>query len=335
VNLQAGQHMTTTLNQKEQITQSRRMTILAAATEIFVQKGFEKTTMAEIARKAGVAVGTIYQFFPSKESLHMALLEDRAAQLLAHVEGTEYPTTSVDDGLQKLTGSDLLFDEDYPQLLAGKTPDRKQRELQEKRNAILAAAAQAFQEKGLHTTSMADIAERSGVAKGTLYNFFASKEELYFTLIEEKLHAFFLYVQDEVNQVAQPVAKIMRMIHAECAFFEANRAFFRIFVSTRSGLESTAQQDLGERVHQRYGIYLDWVAELIQAGIEAGELKPAHPKEMAQALIGMLNAILFEWTVAPALPGTQSGSGDAAEQSLVAKAPRIAELFLHGAQVKG
>ena len=207
------------------------------------------------------------------------------------------------------------------------------RKLQEKRNAILAAAAQAFQEKGLHATSMADIAERSGVAKGTLYNFFASKEELYFTLIEEKLHAFFLYVQDEVNQVAATRREDHAHDPRRVRVLRSQSRVLPDLCLDVERAESTAQQDLGERVHQKYGIILDRVAEIIQAGIEAGEIKPAHPKEMAQALIGMLNAILFELDGGATLPGIPSGSGDAAEQSLAAKAPRIAERFLHGAQV--
>ncbi|QDC39637.1 TetR/AcrR family transcriptional regulator [Sphingobium fuliginis] len=43
--------------------------LLAAATEVFFEKGFEAATMTEIAERAGSSIGSLYQFFPAKESI--------------------------------------------------------------------------------------------------------------------------------------------------------------------------------------------------------------------------------------------------------------------------
>jgi TetR/AcrR family transcriptional regulator, repressor of fatR-cypB operon len=51
----------------------RRESILKAALECFVERGFHGTAMPQIAEKAGVAAGTIYHYFPSKEALVNAL----------------------------------------------------------------------------------------------------------------------------------------------------------------------------------------------------------------------------------------------------------------------
>jgi AcrR family transcriptional regulator len=61
---------------KERITQLRRQQILGAAFDIFSQKGFDAATTAEIARAAGVAEGTIYNYFPSKRELFIEVIRN-------------------------------------------------------------------------------------------------------------------------------------------------------------------------------------------------------------------------------------------------------------------
>lgn len=307
-------------SRKERELETRRAAVLLAAGQAFARKGFAGATMAEIAREAEVGVGTIYQLFESKDALQTAVLEERADKLLAQAEIETRALPTEPGGVQKLDGVDLLFSGERPEAWLGQPLSRREREAQTKRRDILEAAARVFIEKGFHGAVMADIAGEAGVATGTLYNFFPSKEELYFTLIEEKADEFLLYLQMEVNRVPSAIEKITHLIQAECAFFEANRAFFRIYISTRSGFEWTVREDLGERIHDKYALYLDWVAGIIEAGIQEGALRDMDPKEMAQALVGMLNASIFEWMV--------NGQG----QSLAARAPRVAELFLKGAQ---
>lgn len=310
----------TSMSRKERELQVRRTVVLLAAGQLFAQKGFDDTTIAEIARHAEVSMGTIYQLFESKDALQTALLEEKAGRLLAHTATEATPHFTEPCGVQKMAGVELLFSDGHPEIWLGKMLGRKEREVQKKRMDILDAAAQVFMEKGFHGASMADIAEEAGVATGTLYNFFLSKEELFFTLIEEKVDEFLLYMQAEVNSIPNTVEKITGIIRVGCAFFEANQAFFRLYISTRGGFEWTIQEDLRKRIHGKYAAYVDRVASIIEVGIQEGTLKAMDPKEMAQVLVSMLNACIFEWTI------NEEG------QSLATKAPRIAELFLKGAQ---
>lgn len=62
-------------------------TLLDAAGAVFAEKGFEAATMTEIAQRAGAAIGSLYQFFPSKETLADALVERYAARLGAALDG--------------------------------------------------------------------------------------------------------------------------------------------------------------------------------------------------------------------------------------------------------
>ena len=67
----------------------RVATLIDAGAELFAEKGYEATTMTEIAQRAGAAIGSLYQFFPSKEALAEALFNryaERAAASFARVE---------------------------------------------------------------------------------------------------------------------------------------------------------------------------------------------------------------------------------------------------------
>ncbi|MDQ3987169.1 MAG: TetR/AcrR family transcriptional regulator, partial [Actinomycetota bacterium] len=63
----------------------RRREILEAATELFRDRGFESTTVQAVAAAAGVAAGTVYLYFPSKEAILAALEEDFEAGLIDRV----------------------------------------------------------------------------------------------------------------------------------------------------------------------------------------------------------------------------------------------------------
>src|SRR5581483_3437213 len=59
----------------------RRAELLNIAREIFAEKGFEATTISEIVARAGVAQGTFYWYFPSKNSLMVALAKEMRHQI--------------------------------------------------------------------------------------------------------------------------------------------------------------------------------------------------------------------------------------------------------------
>lgn len=60
----------------EQAKQDNRAAILKAAGELFAEKGFENTTTRDIAQRAGLAAGTMFNYFPSKETMAMSLVNE-------------------------------------------------------------------------------------------------------------------------------------------------------------------------------------------------------------------------------------------------------------------
>jgi AcrR family transcriptional regulator len=82
---------------KENITKMRKQQILEAALKVFSKKSFAEATTAEIAREAGVAEGTIYNYFQSKRELLVAVVKtfvmtEPFLNLFEHAGDTDYPT---------------------------------------------------------------------------------------------------------------------------------------------------------------------------------------------------------------------------------------------------
>lgn len=73
--------------------EARREVIEAAATELFAERGYHRTSMEEIARRSGVSVPVVYDHFESKRALHRRLLERHFAELrelwFQHLSGAD------------------------------------------------------------------------------------------------------------------------------------------------------------------------------------------------------------------------------------------------------
>ncbi|MFB4315522.1 TetR/AcrR family transcriptional regulator [Actinomadura sp. 21ATH] len=105
-----------------------RARILAAAEQVFAAKGPAAST-EEIARRAGVGVGTVFRHFPTKEALLQAILGDLAARLAADTESLArdgdpatafftFFTSMVERSTSTKTVIDLLAEADIPITLA-------------------------------------------------------------------------------------------------------------------------------------------------------------------------------------------------------------------------
>ena len=90
----------------------KRERILLAAERIFARHGFFAARVSEIAKEAGVADGTIYLYFKSKDDLLVSLFEDRIMLLLSTLERELLrvdveDTLKADDIFDRLMGSDV------------------------------------------------------------------------------------------------------------------------------------------------------------------------------------------------------------------------------------
>jgi AcrR family transcriptional regulator len=294
----------------------RQREILEAAGRVFARQGFE-TTIAEVAAEAGVAVGTIYLYFKNKEELRLAVAEAKAERVLARPEATT--SLSAPSEVKRLSNPQLLFGAELGTFLVEETPSRRKREAEARRREILEAAARVFARRGFHAATIAEVAAEAGAAVGSIYLYFNTKEDLYFSLVDDKVEELLSFLQAELARAPTALGKLRRLVVAELEFFDRNGEFLRIYLSTRSGPECTLKDDFRDSVSPGYAAYIEMVTAIIKRGIDGGELRAAPPADLAHALVGMVNSLVFRRV-----------AGDTLEP-LGPKADWLVELFWRGA----
>jgi len=80
----------------------RRAQLLDAARQVFVEKGYHAAAMDDIAERAGVSKPVLYQHFPGKRELYLALLDESGEQLLARIH---HALLSTDNNKQRVTAT--------------------------------------------------------------------------------------------------------------------------------------------------------------------------------------------------------------------------------------
>ena len=120
-------HKSNAIAPKRQRGRERVARILDAAGELFVQKGVDGATMTEIAARSGTAIGSLYRFFPTKESLSHLLLErfihdrlERLDELAAGAQPGDFE--KIAKGLLRVW-LDKRNERDYTTLLLAARPD--------------------------------------------------------------------------------------------------------------------------------------------------------------------------------------------------------------------
>ncbi len=94
----------------------RREQILSAARDVFNEKGYESATITDIVRKAGVAQGTFYLYFPSKREIVWALANKPMEVVAERVQATMASGVSFEEMLLGLVQISFEVGNDYPDL---------------------------------------------------------------------------------------------------------------------------------------------------------------------------------------------------------------------------
>ena len=97
-------------------TNDKRARILDAAIKVFAERGFHSATVAEIARVAGVADGTIYLYFKGKDDLLLRLFDEKMTELLADAKAALAREHTAPDKLRRFIQLHLALVERNPDL---------------------------------------------------------------------------------------------------------------------------------------------------------------------------------------------------------------------------
>ena len=100
------------------------------------------------------------------------------------------------------------------------------------RRKILKAAEKLFAKGGFHGTEVSEIARLAGVAKGTVYNHFDTKEEILVSVIEEGLDELDEMMKSGIVQSENPLEQIKSGLEIYCKFLENHKPIFKIVSSS-------------------------------------------------------------------------------------------------------
>jgi AcrR family transcriptional regulator len=195
---------------------------------------------------------------------------------------------------------------------------RKEREFQARRQEILAAATRLFARQGYHGTTMSEIAREAEFSTGSLYNFFKNKEELYFSLLEDKIGALEAEVYAVLEGDAGVEEKLRNYVDKVLTFFEAERDFFRIYVEQRTQFEMSMKGEFAEAMYEKVQKYLVKMVLTMEQGVREGLFRPLDPAELATIFVGLINNFLVVYI------NTDMSA------SLREKGGLILDIFFHG-----
>ena len=176
-----------------------------------------------------------------------------------------------------------------------KKSKRKEMEFQLRRAEILCEAEKIFASKGFHDTTMAEIADASGFAIGTLYHFFDGKKNLYATMVTEKLEKMYSEIRGSVNREEIIINKIKKLVESQFCFVEKNVDFCDLIIRGEGMTVSDGGTILRERLIANYFKHIDFVANIMRLGIEAKVFKTMDPQMMAYALLGVNRSFIYYW----------------------------------------
>lgn len=175
---------------------------------------------------------------------------------------------------------------------------RPRRRRKEARPAeILQAALQEFARNGLAATRLEDIARRAGIAKGTIYRYFDSKEELFIAVIRSRIVLSLDDFNQMITQFPGPTDALLRLVLT---------GIYREFVGTDIAALMRILISEGQRFPGLVDLYYDEVissgvsmlSHIIQRGLERGEFRDsAAAREprliMAPAIMAALWRLTF------------------------------------------
>ena len=155
-----------------------------------------------------------------------------------------------------------------------------------KQESILDAASRVFSGREYHLVLTEEIAEEAGIGKGTIYRYFANKEDLYFATIVhgfEKLHE---QLEAVLAREASPARRLESIARESMKFFWARRDFYALMY--RNEKRFLAQESRIRKTRERM---MRMVQETIVDGIDRREFRGVDPKTAAELFLGMVRAM--------------------------------------------
>lgn len=197
---------------------------------------------------------------------------------------------------------------------------RTAEEAAQTRQSILDAALTVFSQKGYHATRLTDIAQAADVTRGAIYHHFDNKARLYEALLNEASTVGSDAIQQALAGGGSFAEICGRILINSLTVLESNIQMRQIMELSlfKTGFDPELAE-LHDVRQQQAVTTVAAIAQMMQAGIESGDLRPdLDPSDVARAFIAYQNGLITLW-----LTNRQAFS-------IGERAPQFAQMFLEG-----
>lgn len=162
------------------------------------------------------------------------------------------------------------------------------------RARLFTAAAELIGERGFHGTTVDDIAELAGVAKGTVYYHFKNKEALFDALLTEHFSRLGDAFRTAVANAAGPADALGALVRTELEYIHANQAASKLLMSEVWRSDRAWQETL-RPLRERY---VAAFRDVLDAGVASHAFRQGLDAPLAaSALFGMVATAALDWLV--------------------------------------
>jgi TetR/AcrR family fatty acid metabolism transcriptional regulator len=191
--------------------------------------------------------------------------------------------------------------------------------LTDKREAILRAAIRVFANNGYFNSKVADIAREAGVADGTVYLYFKSKEEILHSIFDKSMEDAIADGRKRLEEVSDPREKLRRIAQLHLERLGADRDLAVVFQVELRGSTKFMEEFSAAGFAEYLGLIRSTIEEGQRVGVFRSEL---NAKVMAKILFGALDEMATNWI----LSGRRYRLAPMAEQVL--------DVFLNGVNAR-
>ncbi len=163
-----------------------------------------------------------------------------------------------------------------------------------KRERIVESAISLLAEKGFRRTKMTDIAQRAGVADGTIYSYFRNKDDLMMKALYEVLMNKLEEIKKIVAQEDNARAKIVRFFDMHATIFTDNPHIAKFLVMEIKQIKEFYEQ------YPSYSIfdnYREFMKEIYLEGVKSGYFRDVSADAFSLTVIGAMDFVLTQWVL--------------------------------------
>jgi AcrR family transcriptional regulator len=129
------------------------------------------------------------------------------------------------------------------------------------RQKLLDSAAEEFAHQGFTAANINRISQAAGYAKGTIYNYFASKEAILLDLIETAAAEHIAFIAAAVSEVSSPQERLLHFFQAGFAYVEAHPSPMQVIVHTLYGADEAHKAHLAQVYQPLFAVMMNDILE--------------------------------------------------------------------------